>query len=317
MDLKDARARSSAPPVHSWQVSAEMLDDGSTARAASRGANHGAQRPDGSMWIYTGVAMVPTATSRSAATTAILPGSVSMVTWGFSWPANRRIQYNRASADPEGMPWSESKKYMFWNGQRWTGPDVPDYVPTIPPERATGPFIMNPEGRFATLGRGMMTDGPFPCTTNPSSHRSPTPCTRRSRAIRQPRVFKGRYGSLRRCQGTSRSWRPPIGWVEHFHYWTKGVHMNAVMQPEFFVELSEELAKEKGIRPPVRAVSAKFGEGDLMRRSASTVTLPAKRQTEGCQADRRVPVHRLQGLPDRVPEWNELREEVGVNVGVY
>ena len=47
--------------------------------------------------------------------------------WGFCWPANRRIVYNRASADPQGKPWSEAKKYIHWNGERWTGPDVPDY----------------------------------------------------------------------------------------------------------------------------------------------------------------------------------------------
>jgi formate dehydrogenase major subunit len=82
--------------------------------------------------------------------------------WGFAWPANRRILYNRASADVDGKPWSEQKKYVFWNGQRWGGADVPDFVPTVAPDRGTGPFIMNPEGVSRLFARGMMTEGPFP-----------------------------------------------------------------------------------------------------------------------------------------------------------
>ena len=66
--------------------------------------------------------------------------------WGFAWPANRRVLYNRASADPDGKAWSERKKYITWNGSRWVGADVPDYAPTVAPDKSVGPFIMNPEG---------------------------------------------------------------------------------------------------------------------------------------------------------------------------
>ena len=55
--------------------------------------------------------------------------------WAWSWPANRRILYNRASADPQGRPWSERKRYVEWDEaqQRWVGPDVPDFEVDKPP----------------------------------------------------------------------------------------------------------------------------------------------------------------------------------------
>ena len=62
--------------------------------------------------------------------------------WAFSWPVNRRILYNRASADPAGKPWNPEKPLIDWNGSAWTGIDVPDYVPTSEAGRGVGPFIM-------------------------------------------------------------------------------------------------------------------------------------------------------------------------------
>ena len=55
--------------------------------------------------------------------------------WGFAWPHNRRIMYNRASADPEGRPWSERKKYIWWDQEKkWVGDDEPDFEPDKPPD---------------------------------------------------------------------------------------------------------------------------------------------------------------------------------------
>src|SRR5262245_49054869 len=65
--------------------------------------------------------------------------------WTFSWPANRRILYNRASADMNGKPWDPSRKLIEWDGAKWTGYDVPDIAPNAKPD-VVGPFIMNPEG---------------------------------------------------------------------------------------------------------------------------------------------------------------------------
>ncbi|MBI2553756.1 MAG: formate dehydrogenase, partial [Candidatus Rokubacteria bacterium] len=94
--------------------------------------------------------------------------------WGFVWPANRRILYNRCSADPSGKPWSEKKKLIWWDAEqkKWVGLDVPDFGLAMAPDapRAKeGPlkgisgidaFIMNPHGKgqfFASI-----VDGPFP-----------------------------------------------------------------------------------------------------------------------------------------------------------
>src|SRR3989441_10909715 len=94
--------------------------------------------------------------------------------WGFAWPANRRIIYNRASADPSGKPWSEKKKLIWWDAEakKWVGNDVPDFSPTMAPDAprakdgpfkgvsGTDAFIMNPHG----LGQffASIVDGPFP-----------------------------------------------------------------------------------------------------------------------------------------------------------
>ena len=85
--------------------------------------------------------------------------------WGWSWPANRRVLYNRASCDPAGKPWDPDRRQIWWNEaqQRWVGVDVPDFKVDSPPREHMGPFIMNPEGvgrLFAPLAA--FADGPFP-----------------------------------------------------------------------------------------------------------------------------------------------------------
>src|SRR5699024_8535493 len=101
--------------------------------------------------------------------------------WGWAWPSNRRILYNRASADPDGKPWSERKAYVWWDPEaedgasRWTGYDVPDFIATRPPgyepdEGATGPdaiagdtpFIMQTDGRASLFVQKGLKDGPMP-----------------------------------------------------------------------------------------------------------------------------------------------------------
>ncbi|MGK3946982.1 hypothetical protein ABK046_52520, partial [Streptomyces caeruleatus] len=72
---------------------------------------------DGCMWIYTGV-YGPTGNNAQRRDNSDPSGLGVYGSWGFAWPANRRIQYNRASADVDGKPWSEAKKYMYWNGER-------------------------------------------------------------------------------------------------------------------------------------------------------------------------------------------------------
>jgi len=231
VDLTDAEGKVTRPAGQQLASFGEMRDDGTT---------------DGVQWIYTGV-YGPNGNLSMRRDNSDPSGLGVYGNWGFSWPANRRIQYNRASADPDGKPWSDAKKYMYWDGKRWTGPDVPDYVPTIPPERATGPFIMNPEGVSRLFTRGMLVDGPFPVHYEPFEAPVANPLFPKIRGNPVARVFRGDmevFGDAKEFPIVATTYRL----VEHFHYWTKAVHMNAVMQPEFFVELSEELAKEKGIR---------------------------------------------------------------------
>jgi formate dehydrogenase major subunit len=137
----------------------------------------------GGCWIYTGVFAdgVNQAARRK-------PGSEqSWVApeWGWAWPANRRILYNRASADPDGKPWSERKAYVWWDPDlgeagEWTGHDVPDFEKTKPPsyrppEGSTGvaalagddAFIMNGDGKGALYVQQGLIDGPLPIHYEP------------------------------------------------------------------------------------------------------------------------------------------------------
>src|SRR5439155_10035223 len=110
------------------------------------------------------------------------PGGAVSPEWGWAWPANRRILYNRASADPSGKPWSERKKYVWWDEQegRWTGYDVPDFPVDKPPRyRAPNdakamdaisgddPFIMMADGRGWLFSPSGLRDGPLPTHYEP------------------------------------------------------------------------------------------------------------------------------------------------------
>jgi formate dehydrogenase major subunit len=89
--------------------------------------------------------------------------------WAFSWPANRRIMYNRASADPQGRPWDPSPDpSIVWKNGKWVG-DVPDYPAEAPPEAVTtglGPFIMLPEGVARLFTPESLPTGPSPSSTS-------------------------------------------------------------------------------------------------------------------------------------------------------
>jgi formate dehydrogenase major subunit len=103
--------------------------------------------------------------------------------WGWAWPANRRLLYNRASADPDGRPWSERKAYVWWDaGQgKWVGHDVPDFEATKPPDyrppdgaerqdalSGTDPFIMQADGRAWLYVPAGLADGPLPAHYEPA-----------------------------------------------------------------------------------------------------------------------------------------------------
>ena len=165
--------------------------------------------------------------------------------WTWSWPVNRRIIYNRASADLSGKPWDPTRKLMEWNGTAWVSDDVPDIAPNAKPE-VVGPFIMQPEGTGRLFARTTMREGPFPVHYEPFESPIANPINPKIRGNPVARVFRGdmeQFGDAKEFPYAATSYRL----TEHFHYWTKHSQINASLQPEFFVEISEELAKEKNI----------------------------------------------------------------------
>jgi len=213
-------------------------------------ASFGLLRDDGTTaagcWIYTGC--FTEAGNMMARRDNSDPGDTGAFSkWSFSWPANRRIIYNRASCNLDGQPWDDTRKLIWWDGSKWTGFDVPDIAPTAKP-RDVGPFIMNPEGVSRLFTRGMMRDGPFPVHYEPFESPVANLIAPKVRGNPVARVFKDDFAQFadtgsKEFPYAATSYRL----TEHFHYWTKNNHVNSVLQPEFFVEISPELAKEKGI----------------------------------------------------------------------
>ena len=171
--------------------------------------------------------------------------------WAWSWPANRRVLYNRASCDPEGRPWDPSRKQVWWSEaqQKWLGVDVPDFKIDSAPKDHMGPFIMNAEG----VGRifapaAAFADGPFPEHYEPVESPIDNPLHPKQSKNPVSKRFKSaadKYGS------------PAEGYnivcttfrlTEHYHYWTKNNPMNVQLVPEPFVEMPAELADELGLR---------------------------------------------------------------------
>jgi formate dehydrogenase major subunit len=169
--------------------------------------------------------------------------------WAWSWPVNRRIIYNGASVDPEtGQPWDTEHPVILWDGAKWTG-DVPDGVAA--PGAGRPPFIMKPDGVASIFGPGL-ADGPFP------EHYEPLECPI-DKNLLSPQFINP---TIRRFDvgGTELDLRatcdPRFPFVcstyrvsEHWQtgLMTRWCSWLAEMQPSMFVEMSEELAKLKGI----------------------------------------------------------------------
>jgi formate dehydrogenase major subunit len=207
-------------------------------------------------WLHSGV-YTEAGNNAQRRSTADPTGLGMFHNWAFSWPANRRIMYNRASADAEGKPWDPKRPGIVWNGEKWVG-DVPDIKPDSPPGMY-GAFIMLPEG-VGRLYAPSLNDGPFPehyeaieaAIANPLH-----PKVTSNPASKKFSSDKDIYGKKEDFPIVCTTYRL----TEHFHYWTQHQHKGTLneLQPGFFVELPEGLAKEKGIAngSQVKVISAR------------------------------------------------------------
>jgi formate dehydrogenase major subunit len=231
-------------------------------------------------WIYAGYfhpiddgtgTLMPAAKRRGTKD----PGGLGIYPyWGWAWPANRRILYNRASARPDGSPWAEDRKLLWWDAtqKKWAGYDVPDFPPTKPPDAVadpagvglaaqsgTDPFLMKADGKGWLFAPKGLNDGPLP------EHYEPLESPVRnllSRVQVNPvvRVFGtdrdrdvgDRVGQAAQFPIVCTTYRV----TEHFQAggMSRTLPWLAETQPELFVELSRELAAEKGIANGERVV---------------------------------------------------------------
>jgi len=184
----------------------------------------------------------------------------SYLNWSYAWPANRRIIYNRASADPAGQPWSKDKAVIWWDplgvdkatGKvgKWSGYDVPDFKGTVAPNAQDGifignrPFIMRPDGLgglFANLNEGPLPEHyePWdsPLAKNPFSGQMLNPVVKIWRKDQQGTPDK--FPIVATTYRVSEHWQAGA--------MTRNLPWLAELMPAMFVEMSPALAKEKGI----------------------------------------------------------------------
>jgi formate dehydrogenase major subunit len=224
-----------------------------TRKAGEQLAGFAELRNDGTTssgcWIFCG-AWGPTGNLMARRDNSDPTGIGQNLNWAFAWPANRRVLYNRASCDVNGKPFNPERSLISWNGTGWGGADVPDFKLDEDPTHGMGPFIMNPEGIARFFARGGMVEGPFPEHYEPfetplaSNPLSPKDVG----SLNNPaaRVFdddRKAFGKPDKFPHAATTYRL----TEHFHYWTKHVRLNAIIQPEQFVEIGDALGKELGI----------------------------------------------------------------------
>ena len=224
---------------------AACKDDGSTACGC---------------WIYSGVYPEE---GKNLARSRVSDGNYSLG-WGYAWPANRRILYNRASADPQGRPWSERKKLIWWDEQAraWTGLDTPDFPVDKAPNTAakkdgtgmdalsgTDPFIMMGDGKGWLFVPAGLRDGPLPTHYEPLE--SPVENSLYNQQANPVAKYWPRPGNqLAAPQDPSFPYAVTTYRLTEHHTaggMSRWVPWLAELQPTFFAEISPRLAAEVGI----------------------------------------------------------------------
>jgi formate dehydrogenase major subunit len=211
--------------------------------------------------------------------------------WGYAWPLDRRILYNRCSARPDGAPWSERKKLVWWDEAKgeWTGDDVPDFTkkkrPDYPGDEDQGgdealpgdaPFIMHPDGAGWIWVPSGLKDGPLPAFYEPleSNIANPLYEQQTNPAANKMERDDNRYAS-------SPDPRFPYILTTYRlteHHTAGGMSRTlshlAELQPELFAEISPELAAAAGVANGDR-VKISTARGSIEARALVTDRMPS------------------------------------------
>ena len=211
--------------------------------------------------------------------------------WGYAWPLDRRILYNRCSARPDGAPWSERKKLVWWDEAKgeWTGDDVPDFTKKKRPdypgdEEKSGdealpgdaPFIMHPDGAGWIWVASGLKDGPLPAFYEPleSNIANPLYEQQTNPAANKMERDDNRYAS-------SPDPRFPYILTTYRlteHHTAGGMSRTlshlAELQPELFAEISPELAAAAGVVNGDR-VKISTARGSIEARALVTDRMPS------------------------------------------
>jgi formate dehydrogenase major subunit len=221
----------------------DLREDGSTASGG---------------WIYTGVCP-DKETNKARARSG---DDSTALGWGWAWPANRRTLYNRASADPGGKPWSERKKYVWWDEQtqQWAGIDIPDFpigkAPSTPAKPGAGgldahsgadPFIMNLDGKGQIFVNAGLKDAPLPTHYEPRQS-----VIDNLLYAQQNSPLMGEWARRDNAYNDAVDAEFPhvltsYRITEHSGIMTRYVPWLAELQPAAFCEIDPELAVAKGI----------------------------------------------------------------------
>jgi len=192
--------------------------------------------------------------------------------WAWNWPLNRRVLYNRASADAAGNPWDPTRAGIAWNGKEWVG-DVPDYGKTTPPEKI-GAFIMNEEG-VARIFSAKMAEGPFPEHYEPAE----SPCVNvlHEKVSVNPAVVW--YDGIKESLATSANGEYPYPCtiyrvVEREHFVTSNVGYLVESMPDFFVELRKGWRRRRASPTAARSRCGRSAERSSARPWSPSASSP-------------------------------------------